>query len=47
MLLNASELDGDLVRQTLNVILKFEEDITVVDRQALELVRMSEKAVRR
>jgi MoxR-like ATPase len=47
MLLNASELDGDLVRQTLNIILKFEEDITVVDRQALELVRMSEKAVRR
>ena len=47
MLLNASELDGDLVRQTLNVILKFEEDIAVVDRQALELVRMSEKAVRR
>ena len=46
MLLNASELDGDLVRETLNVILKFEEDITVVDRQALELVRMSEKAVR-
>jgi len=44
MLLNASELDGDLVRETLNVILKFEEDITVVDRQALELVRQAEKA---
>jgi MoxR-like ATPase len=44
MLLNASELDGDLVRRTLNVILKFEEDITAVDRQALELVRQAEKA---
>ncbi len=44
MLLNASELDGDLVRETLNVILKFEEDIQAVDRQVLELVRQSEKA---
>ncbi len=44
MLLNASELDGDLVRRTLNVILKFQEDITAVDRQALELVRQAEKA---
>lgn len=44
MLLNASELDGDLVRNTLNVILKFEEDIAAVDRQALELVRAAEKA---
>jgi len=45
MLMNASELDGDLVRETLNVILKFEEDIAAVDRQALELVRQAEKAV--
>lgn len=44
MLLNASELDGDMVRETLNVILKFEEDIAAVDRQALELVRQAEKA---
>lgn len=44
MLLNASELDGDLVRETLNVILKFEEDIAAVDRQTLELVRQAEKA---
>ena len=44
MLLNASQLDGDLVRETLNVILKFEEDIAAVDRQALELVRQAEKA---
>ncbi len=44
MLLNATELDGDLVRETLNVILKFEEDIAAVDRQALELVRQAEKA---
>lgn len=44
MLLNASELDGDLVRETLNVILKFEEDIAAVDRQVLDLVRQAEKA---
>jgi MoxR-like ATPase len=45
MLLNASELDGDIVRDTLNVILKFEEDITAVDRQVLDLVRLSEKSI--
>lgn len=44
MLLNASELDGDVVRETLNVILKFEEDIAAVERQTLELVRQAEKA---
>ena len=44
MLLNTSELDGDVVRETLNVILKFEEDIAAVERQTLELVRQAEKA---
>lgn len=44
MLLNASELEGDMVRETLNVILKFEEDIAAVERQTLELVRQAEKA---
>ena len=44
MLLNASELDGEVVRETLNVILKFEEDIAAVERQTLELVRQAEKA---
>ncbi|MDR3512556.1 MAG: MoxR family ATPase [Caulobacteraceae bacterium] len=39
MLLNADTLDADLVRETLNVLLKFEQDIEAVEPQIAELVR--------
>jgi MoxR-like ATPase len=39
MLLNAETLDADLVRETLNVLLKFEQDIEAVEPQLGELLR--------
>jgi MoxR-like ATPase len=39
MLLNADSLDADLVRETLNVLLKFEQDIDAVEPQIAELIR--------
>lgn len=38
ILLNADSLDAELVRDTLNVILKFEQDITAVEPQVVELL---------
>jgi MoxR-like ATPase len=45
LLLHANELDADMVRETLNVFLKFEEDIEAVDQHLYEFIRGSEKAV--
>ena len=39
VLLHADSLDPDLVRETLNVILKFEQDIAAVEPQVGELLR--------
>ena len=39
ILLNARSLDAELVRDTLNVILKFEQDIAAIEPQLGELVR--------
>ena len=39
MLLNAETLDADMVRETLNVLLKFEQDIEAVEPQLGELLR--------
>ncbi|WP_332765459.1 AAA family ATPase [Phenylobacterium sp.] len=39
ILLNASSLDGEVVRDTLNVLLKFEQDIAAVEPQIVELIR--------
>ena len=39
LLLHSTSLDADLVRETLNVFLKFEEDIKAVDEQLYELTR--------
>lgn len=39
ILLHADSLQPDLVRDTLNVILKFEQDITAVEPQIVELIR--------
>ena len=39
LLMHASELDGDLARNTLNVLLKFEDDIDTADRSMPELLR--------
>lgn len=39
ILLNASSLDGEVVRDTLNVLLKFEADIDAVVPQVVELIR--------
>ncbi len=38
VLINAAELEPALVRETLNVLLKFEEDITAAERKVAELV---------
>ncbi|MBS0362594.1 MAG: MoxR family ATPase [Proteobacteria bacterium] len=38
VLLHAKDLDASLVRDTLNVILKFEQDITAVEPQIVELL---------
>ncbi len=45
LLLHANELDADMVRETLNVFLKFEEDIAAVDQHLYEFIRGAEKAV--
>ena len=41
ILLNAGALEGEVVRDTLNVLLKFEQDIAAVEPQIAELVRQS------
>ena len=38
LLLHASYLDVDIVRDTLNVLLKFEQDMEAVGKQVLEFV---------
>ncbi len=43
LLLHATSLDADLVRETLNIFLKFEEDIQSVDQQLYELTRTAVK----
>jgi len=43
VLLHAEDLEPDLVRQTLNVLLKFEEDIQSADKQIPEMLRQAEK----
>ncbi|MGY9056707.1 MAG: AAA family ATPase [Alphaproteobacteria bacterium] len=45
LLLHANELEADMVRETLNVFLKFEEDIQAVDQHLYEFIRGAEKAV--
>ena len=39
ILLNAESLDGEVVRDTLNVLLKFEQDIVAVEPQIVEIIR--------
>ncbi|MBP6545586.1 MAG: MoxR family ATPase [Phenylobacterium sp.] len=39
ILLNAESLDGEVVRDSLNVLLKFEQDIAAVEPQIVELIR--------
>ena len=39
LLLHAHTLDSDLVHETLNVILKFEQDIAAIEPQIVELIR--------
>ena len=39
VLLHADELDASLVRETLNVLLKFEDDIATAAPQVHEMVR--------
>ncbi|MFM1959063.1 MAG: hypothetical protein RL588_580 [Pseudomonadota bacterium] len=41
ILLNAGALEGEVVRDTLNVLLKFEQDIAAVEPQIAELVRQA------
>ena len=43
VLLNADQLDRELVRSTLNVLLKFEEDIAGVEKDIYEMVRLAER----
>ena len=43
LLLHASELEADMVRETLNIFLKFEEDIQAVDQHLYEFIRQAEK----
>jgi MoxR-like ATPase len=45
LLLHADELNTDMVRDTLNVLLKFEQDIAAVHGQVPELVRKARQAV--
>ena len=45
LLLHATKLEADMVRETLNVFLKFEEDIQAVDQHLYEFIRNAEKAV--
>ena len=44
LLLHAQELDVELVRTTLNLLLKFEDDITQVDSELYRLVSAARKA---
>lgn len=44
LLLHATSLDAEVVRETLNVFLKFEEDIQAVDQQLYEFTRHAQKA---
>jgi len=46
VLLHVDELDAKLVRETLNVLLKFEEDIAATTPMINELVRKSTQTVR-
>jgi MoxR-like ATPase len=41
LLMHADQLDEDLVRDTLNVLLKFEDDIEATDTELRSLVRDS------
>ncbi|WP_417519681.1 AAA family ATPase [Minwuia sp.] len=45
LLLNVSELDVDVVRRTINVLLKFQEDVESTDRQLYKMVRAAKDAV--
>lgn len=45
LLLNTSELDVDTVRRTINVLLKFQEDVESTDRQLYKMVRDAKDAV--
>lgn len=44
MLLHADSLETDMVRDTLNVLLKFEQDIAAVDRNLSEMTRKAKQA---
>ncbi len=44
LLLHADALDSELVRDTLNVLLKFEQDIAAVTPQVAQLVRQAQQA---
>ena len=44
LLLHADSLNSDLVRDTLNVLLKFEQDIAAIERSVPELTRKALKA---
>lgn len=44
VLLHASELDADLVRSTLNLLLKFQDDIALVDGEIHRLLAAARKA---
>ena len=44
LLLHADELEADMVRETLNVFLKFEEDIQSVDADLYGFTRQAKKA---
>ncbi|MFT5171856.1 MAG: MoxR-like ATPase [Gammaproteobacteria bacterium] len=43
LLMHAKELGGDLVRDTLNVLLKFEDDIVTAERAMGELLRLARR----
>ncbi|WP_416897806.1 MAG: AAA family ATPase [Minwuia sp.] len=45
LLLNTSELDVETVRRTINVLLKFQEDVEGTDRQLYKMVREARDAV--
>ena len=44
VLLHAHALEPELVRETLNVLLKFEQDIQAIDPQVGELIRKPAQA---
>lgn len=46
MLLHADSLDADLVRNTLNIILKFEDDIDNMDIEIPKMIAAAKKAAR-